>query len=161
MERCRAGFAAWCAVATVYVAYVDAIESRLDRASVALGSMPWGRWGGRVATTASAIAGVDQAPSEDDIVRLADSILSGAFVGDFAVALERAAAFTDVVALGLRVEARRMVTRAEANGAFSSDADEKAVRTKAARLMHTAGSLMATAKDFQHGANLWRRGRLE
>ena len=33
----RAGFAAWCAVATVYVAYVDAIESRLDRASVALG----------------------------------------------------------------------------------------------------------------------------
>ena len=91
----------------------------------------------------------------------ADSILSGAFVGDFAVALERAAAFTDVVALGLRVEARRMVTRAEANGGFSSDADEKAVRTKAARLMHTAGSLMATAKDFQHGANLWRRGRLE
>ena len=120
-----------------------------------------GRVGGAVATTASAIAGVDQAPSEDDIVRLADSILSGAFVGDFAVALERAAAFTDVVALGLRVEARRMVTRAEANGGFSSDADEKAVRTKAARLMHTAGSLMATAKDFQHGANLWRRGRLE
>ena len=87
------------------------------------------RLGEPVATTASAIAGVDQAPSEDDIVRLADSILSGAFVGDFAVALERA--------------------------------DEKAVRTKAARLMHTAGSLMATAKDFQHGANLWRRGRLE
>ena len=77
------------------------------------------------------------------------------------MALERAAAFTDVVALGLRVEARRMVTRAEANGGFSSDADEKAVRTKATRLMHTAGSLMATAKDFQHGANLWRRGRLE
>ena len=94
-------------------------------------------------------------------MRLADSILSGAFVGDFAGALERAAAFTDVVALGLRVEARRMVTRAEANGGFSSDADEKAVRTKAARLMHTAGSLMATTKDFQHGANLWRRGRLE
>ena len=65
------------------------------------------------------------------------------------------------VALGLRVEARRKVTRAEANGGFSSDADEKAVRTKAARLMHTAGSLMATAKDFRHGANLWRRGRLE
>ena len=127
------------------------------------------RLGEPVATTSSrpvppppsAIAGVDQAPSEDDIVRLADSILSGAFVGDFAVALERAAAFTDVVALGLRVEARRMVTRAEANGAFSSDADEKAVRTKAARLMHTAGSSSSPDKDFQHGANLWRRGRLE
>ena len=97
----------------------------------------------------------------EPVATTASAIASGAFVGDFAVALERAAAFTDVVALGLRVEARRMVTRAEANGGFSSDADEKAVRTKAARLMHTAGSLMATAKDFQHGANLWRRGRLE
>ena len=36
MERCRAGSLPGCAVATVYVAYVDAIESRLDRASVAL-----------------------------------------------------------------------------------------------------------------------------
>ena len=41
------------------------------------------RLGEPVATTASAIAGVDQAPSEDDIVRLADSILSGAFCGRF------------------------------------------------------------------------------
>ena len=119
------------------------------------------RVGEPVATTASAIAGVDQAPTEDDIVRLADSILSGAFVGDFAVALERAAAFTDVVALGLRVEARRMVERATANGGIASPADEKTARTKAARLMHTSASLLSTTKDFQHGANLWRRGRLE
>ena len=61
------------------------------------------RVGEPVATTASAIAGVDQAPTEDDIARTADSILAGAFTGDFAVALERAAAFTDVVALGLRI----------------------------------------------------------
>lgn len=90
---------------------------------------------------------MDQAPSEDDIVRLADSILSGAFVGDFAVALERAAAFIDVVALGLRVEARRMVTRAEANGDFSSDADEKAVPHQSRPpYAHRPGSLMATAR---------------
>ena len=89
-----------------------------------------------------------QAPSEDDIVRLADPILSGAFVGDFAVALERAAALR-WVALALRGGAAHG-DPAEANGAFSSDADEKAMRTKAARLMHTAGSLLATAKDFQH-----------
>ena len=50
------------------------------------------RLGEPVATTASAIAGVDQAPSEDDIVRLADSILSGAFVGDFGVGLARGGA---------------------------------------------------------------------
>ena len=52
------------------------------------------RVGEPVATTASAIAGVDQAPTENDIARTADSILAGAFTGDFAVALERAAAFT-------------------------------------------------------------------
>jgi hypothetical protein len=27
--------------------------------------------------------------------------------------------------------------------------------------MHTSASLLSTTKDFQHGANLWRRGRLE
>ena len=68
------------------------------------------RVGEPVATTASAIAGVDQAPTEDDIARTADSILAGAFTGDFAVALERAAAFTDVVALGLRIEARKLAS---------------------------------------------------
>lgn len=127
------------------------------------------RVGEPVATSASAIAGVDAAPCEEDIVRLADSILSGAFTGDFAVALERAAAFTDVVALGLTAEAKRMTAMAAASAADAAHAahaadphtDEKAIRTKAARLMHTAGNLLATAKDFNHGAHLWRRGRLE
>ncbi|MBW3080336.1 hypothetical protein KIH78_02835 [Bifidobacterium sp. 79T10] len=149
------------------------------------------RVGEPVATSASAIAGVDQAPTEDDIVRLADSILSGAFTGDFAVAMERAAAFTDVVALGLRVEAKHLadmagdlaagsgpsvasgssdwsVGSAAAAASVSSDsaadsAAEHAKRhaTRAARLMHTAANLLVTAKDFQHAANLWRRGKLE
>ena len=124
------------------------------------------RAGEPVATTASAIAGVDQAPTEDDIAHIADSILAGAFTCDFAVALERAAAFTDVVALGLRIEARNMIARLKAaEGSDSSDsgisAMEKQVRTKSSRLMHTAGHLFVTAKDFRHGANLWRRGKLE
>ncbi|MBT1175672.1 hypothetical protein JS530_09210 [Bifidobacterium sp. LC6] len=133
------------------------------------------RLGEPVATTASAIAGVDQAPTEDDIVRLADSILSGAFVGDFAVALERAAAFTDVVALGLRVAAKRSATAAAGsiagsagdeltakhtgNGAAAPNATHPATRT--ARLLHTSANLMATARTFEQGAHLWRRGRLE
>nr|WP_291527403.1 hypothetical protein [Bifidobacterium sp. UBA744] len=99
------------------------------------------RVGEPVATAASAIAGVDQAPTEDDIARIADSILSGAFTGDFAVALERASAFCDVVCAGLRTEARR--------------------RTMTARLMHNAASLQHTANDFRHGASLWRHGKLE
>lgn len=116
------------------------------------------RVGEPVATSASAIAGVDQAPTEDDIARLADSILSGAFTGDFAVAMERAAAFTDVVALGLRVEAGKL----NAAAAHREDAaDVKTIRTKAAQMLHNGANLMATAKDFHHAANLWRRGKLE
>ena len=42
---------------------------------------------------ASAITGVSEFPTADDIMRTADSILSGAFTGDFAVARERARAF--------------------------------------------------------------------
>ena len=142
--------------------YVLRTWMRKNRESIA---RLW-RVGEPVATTASAIAGVDQAPTEDDIAHTADSILAGAFTGDFAIALERAAAFTDVVALGLRIEARNMASRLEAVNseaiqAESSDATKKQARTKAARLMHTAGNLFVTAKDFRHGANLWRRGKLE
>ena len=115
------------------------------------------RVGEPVATSASAIAGVDQAPTEEDIARTADSILSGAFTGDFAVALDRAAAFVDVVTLGLRIEAKIMTTKAVQMHPES----EKQIRTKAARLLHTAGNLSVTAKDFHHGAALWRCGKLE
>ena len=107
------------------------------------------------ATAASAIAGVDQAPGESDIARIADSILSGAFTGDFAVALERACAFTDVIAHGLRVQAKRLV-----EAEHEADSIAKA-RTRAARLLHTSGNLMTTSRDFRAGANLWRRGRLD
>ena len=120
------------------------------------------RVGEPVATAASAIAGLDAAPTEDDIARLSDSILSGAFTGDFAVAMDRAAVFTDVVALGLRVEAAAIVKRASERGETDSTAhvgDD--ARTKSARLMHTAANLFVTAKDFKHAAELWRRGKLE
>ncbi|MBT1162006.1 MULTISPECIES: hypothetical protein [Bifidobacterium] len=138
------------------------------------------RLGEPVATAASAIAGVDDAPTEDDIARTADSILAGAFVGDFAVALERAAAFTDVVALGLRVEAKRLNASAKMHDgraiATEHDADDRPTTdahaadatarsahpaTRAARMLHTASNLMVTSRDFRHGANLWRRGKLE
>ena len=49
---------------------------------------------------AQAIAGSADAPSPDEVVALATTILRGAFTGDFAVALERAAAFSLVMATG-------------------------------------------------------------
>ena len=116
------------------------------------------RLGEPTVTSASAIAGVNQAPTEEDIKTTADSILAGAFTGDFAVALDRAATFTDVVANGLRLQARHMV--AEYGPDAASD-EEKTTRTTAARLLHTAGNLLSTAKVFRHGATLWRHGKLE
>lgn len=96
-------------------------------------------------TAASAIAGVDPAPEAADIARTADSILSGAFTGDFAVALERAGAFCDVIARGIKASVRQ----AGPGGQQGESA------------LGTASSLNQTARDFLHGASLWRRGRLE
>lgn len=141
---------------------MDAQEPRFDRASVA------GRRTGRHRGVRDRRGG--RRPHRRYIARTADSILAGAFTGDFAVALERAAAFTDVVALGLRVEAKRMSARAAgpanasggtARTGSTSSAQGKQHVTKAARLLHTAGNLFVTAKDFRHGASLWRRGKLD
>lgn len=124
------------------------------------------RIGEPIATSASAIAGVDAAPTEADIERLADSILTGAFRGDFAIALERAATFVDVIVIGLRVESRRLHARAQAMADVDSPIvgttqDIRDAHTQAARMLHTAANLQTTAKDLRAGAHLWRRGRLE
>lgn len=116
------------------------------------------RLGEPTVTSASVIAGVNQAPTEDDIAATADSILGGAFTGDFAVAMDRAAVFTDVIANGLRIRAHGMVADYDSDAA--SD-EEKTTRAKAARLTHTAANLMSTAKVFHRGAVLWRHGKLE
>lgn len=124
------------------------------------------RLGEPIVTSASAIAGVDAAPTEEDIARTADSILAGAFRGDFAVALDRAATFVEVVVAGLRVQAKRLNAHASAMADVDSPAvgtteDIRAAHTKAAQLLHTAANLHTTAADLRTGAHLWRRGRLE
>lgn len=119
------------------------------------------RMGEPIATSASAIAGVDSAPTEDDIARTADSILTGAFRGDFAVALTRASVFVGIVALGLRVEARNLTQRANLNPIDFTAKQSKRWRTQAAQLLHTAANLNITSKDFKHGAALWCQGKLE
>lgn len=86
---------------------------------------------------ASAITGIEEYPTADDIAATADSILAGAFAGDFAVALDRAGVFVTVIARGLM---RRQRVK-EPN---------KPVRT-----------LLQTAGVFRNGADLWRRGQLD
>jgi hypothetical protein len=93
-------------------------------------------WGIGFTEANHAVAGVDP-PGRHEMVAVADQILRGAFTGDFAVALERAAAFCLVVAAG----------RAYAT-------EGTAAATGAARLQELAIDLTACAK-------LWRAGRLE
>jgi len=82
-----------------------------------------------------AVAGVDP-PGPDEVRRVADEILRGAFTGDFAVALERAAAFCHVVASG------------------------RAAVTPGSLAVGQAGRLQALAADLTAGARLWREGAL-
>jgi hypothetical protein len=77
---------------------------------------------------------------------MADAILSGAFNGDFDVALERSAAFCRVLALGMsRVADERDF----------ADADH------ASRLTGKAHKMIRTAEDLEHAAASWRRGELD
>lgn len=83
-----------------------------------------------------AVAGVDP-PGPDEVRRVADQILRGAFTGDFAVALERAAAFCAVVSSG------------------------RADVTEGGRAVGQAARLQELGQDLTACARLWRAGRLE
>mgnify|MGYP000843932809 FL=1 len=82
-----------------------------------------------------AVAGVEP-PGPDEVLRVADEILRGVFDGDFAVALERAAAFCHVVASG------------------------RADVTDGTRAVFQAGRLQVMAADLSASARLWRDGKL-
>ncbi|MGC3995105.1 MAG: hypothetical protein QM779_13485 [Propionicimonas sp.] len=83
-----------------------------------------------------AVAGVEP-PGPDEVRRVADEILRGAFSGDFAVALERAAAFCHVVASG------------------------RADVTVGTRAVFQALRLQDMAGDLTSSAALWRAGKLK
>ena len=61
--------------------------------------------GRRRAPVHEAVAGVAEPPGPAEVLDMADAVLAGAFTGDLAVALERAAAFCHVVATGWAVQA--------------------------------------------------------
>ena len=56
--------------------------------------------GRAIAPVLEVVAGVGEPPGPEAVVELTDAILRGVYNGDFAVALERAAAFARVVAIG-------------------------------------------------------------
>lgn len=98
--------------------------------------------GQRVAEVSTAVAGVAEPPGPREVAELGDAVLTSAFDGDFAVALERAAAFCRVVAAG------------RAHLADDSGDDEGNRQTRLAQ-----GNIRM-AEDLERSAILWRHGQL-
>ena len=91
------------------------------------------------------IAGAPVPADPDEIVVLVDTILRGAFRGDFAVALDRAAAFC----------------RVQASGAvYTADDYEPTEPTRSSELTTRALRLSSYAQDLSAAAVLWRSGAL-
>jgi hypothetical protein len=104
------------------------------------------RAGQHKAQVANAVAGVAEPPGAQEITTMADAILSGAFDGDFDVALERSAAFCRVVALGQAIVA---------NDREAAHPEHASVLTKKAH------QLVRTAEDLEGAAAAWRNGELD
>lgn len=87
------------------------------------------------------IVGVTEPPQPQDLRELTLQILHGVFQGDLADALDRAAAFCHVMAVGL------------------GGADAAATHAPSAQV-HRAGRLQGTAGDLSAAAALWRKDDL-
>ncbi len=99
--------------------------------------------GRRRAPVHEVVAGVAEPPGPQEVVTLADAVLAGAFTGDFAVALERAAAFCRVVSTGWAVLA-----------------DDETDGARAQARTRRAADLLRTGQQLESAARQWREGRL-
>ena len=119
-----------------------------------------------------AVAGVADPPGAEEVCRTVDRILTGAYTGEFDVALERFAAFCRVVALGQVLAADRsdaQVPRATGSHArpgaaseFLPDAEGAAgAGRRGARLTRSSRRLIGTAEELEAAAAAWRQGRLD
>ena len=92
------------------------------------------------------VAGVASPPGPTEVSQVVDAVLSGVYVGDLAVALERAAAFCRVLATG---------------AALDADLVDEGDGDAAVRITRGASGLVRTAEDLEHAAGLWRTGVLD
>lgn len=115
------------------------------RADPATSALLYERGRVELPTVDAAVAGAPVPASPDELVLLVDMILRGAFRGDFAVALERAAAFC----------------RVQASGATHTADDYEATEPgRASDLTNRALRLSSYADDLAAAARDWRRGIL-
>jgi hypothetical protein len=97
-------------------------------------------------TIDTVVAGAPMPTGPDEIIELADEILRGIFVGDFSIALDRAAAFCRVCASG--------ATSIADDADFVSD-------ERAAELTARADRFALTTDEFAACARLQRAGQLD
>lgn len=104
----------------------------------------------RFADVPHVVTGVAEPVGPVELDELIDTILTGIFEGDLAIALERASGFCRVVAAG-------RVQRANDSDANLSDVHDELWGSAQTR---RAASMLTTAEDLEACARLWRRGDL-
>ena len=118
----------------------------LIRAQAAQMSVLFGQGLSVLSTADAVVAGAPTPAGPDEMVTLADTILHGAFTGDFSGALDRSAAFCRIVSAGCTAVANE------------SDA---AHPERATTLTLQASRLTQTAHELAVCARLWRDGALD
>ncbi len=106
--------------------------------------------GRRLTPVLEVVAGVADPPGPGQVKDLVDAVLTGVYQGDFAVALERAAAFARIVAVGRAHEPEDAFTRQTEDGPAE---DEHAG-------VHSAARLVRTAEQLETAARHWRSDEL-
>ncbi|WP_432572988.1 hypothetical protein [Kineococcus sp. SYSU DK005] len=96
------------------------------------------------------LAGVADPPGPEEVVAVVDEVLTGVAEGDFAVTLERAAAFCRIVAVG-------RAHHADEPSHTGRHADPE---DAAAALTRSAARLVRTAEQLEVVARRWRAGEL-
>lgn len=99
----------------------------------------------RLRTADPVVAGVAHPTGPEEMRELSDTILRGVFAGDFALALERAAAFSRVIVAG---------------STDAADEHDIIAPDQASALTRQAARLQAIAGDLAAAAALWRRDAL-
>jgi hypothetical protein len=100
----------------------------------------------RIGTIDQAVAGAEQPTGPAEIMTLADQILRGLYTGDFAVALDRGAAFCRLAAAG---------------ATDLADESDLTAGPRATALTTQALRLSEVAVDLGEAASLWRRDSLD
>lgn len=122
--------------------------------------------GQETAQVSRVVAGVADPPQADEVCRTIDAILTGAYTGEFDVALERFGAFCRVVALGQAVAADHADVAVESSGAEAHRragefASTPGSTVRGNRLTKASRRLITTAEELEASASAWRHGQLD